>query len=256
MRIVLVLAMVGNIMLAGCIGFAEGYGSIEPGYGLGNWEIPHYFEKDENNETEATLTELELRFFPESTINATFVEYWLNPGDGSEIKRVDPQETSVISHQYTGYGAFMAEYGVVDSEGNQDGMPYTIYDWPALIRSGVFYLNQSSVDELADLYIDPPHPESVGSAERIIIRSTVGNSWALPFTSEPTDITWNLIDPDGTVVAQHTESLDVGDEYEWEFYFEEPQRGAWMLTIDSSADVNLDQTTYFRMGYSGFVYDP
>jgi len=255
MRIMLVFVMIANLMMTGCIASPYGNGDIDFNHGLSGWEMTHHFEKDENNQTVETLTELEIEFNAYSNINATFVEFWLMPGDGSDTKRVDPQETKYIQHQYTGYGAFMNEYGVIDSEGNEDKMPYSKYDWPALIRSGNFYLNQSSASQPADLYIDAPHPNSVGSAEWIGVESTIGNSWALPFTSEPTDITWSLIDPDGTVVDQHTETLDVGDDYTWESYLESPKRGAWLLTVESSADVNIDQTTLVRMSYAGFLYN-
>ena len=86
------------------------------------------------------------------------------------------------------------------------------------------------------------------------VESTVGNSWALPFTSSPTDITWNLIDPEGNIFSTHTETLDVGQEY-LKFYHELPMRGAWQLNIESSEDVNTDQTTMIRMSYAGFMYD-
>lgn len=247
MRTMLVFVIVANILMTGCTGFLSG-GDIDFNHGISGLQNTHHFEKDENNQTVETLTELEIEFFPISNINATFIEFWLMPGDGSDTKRVDPQETKFIQHQYTGYGAFMFDCGVIDSEGNENKQ------LSALIRSGNFYLNQSSASQPADLYIDAPHPNSVGSAERLIVESTIGNSWALPFTSEPTDITWVLIDPDGTIVEQHTETLDVGDDYTWESYLESPKRGAWLLTIESSADVNIDQTTWVRMGYSGFTY--
>ena len=32
-------------------------------------------------------------------------------------------------------------------------------------------------------------------------------------------------------------------------------RGAWQLDIESSEDVNTDQTTMIRMSYAGFMYD-
>ena len=150
----------------------------------------------------------------------------------------------------------MPRFGVVDSEGNEDSFPYSENDWPALIRSANFYINQSQSSEPANLFIDGPNPNSVGSAERLRVESTVGNSWALPFTSQPTEITWNLLDPEGNIVESHSETLDVGEDFTWEVWLEFPMRGPWQLNIDSSTDVNVDQTTMVRMDYSGFMYEP
>jgi hypothetical protein len=36
---------------------------------------------------------------------------------------------------------------------------------------------------------------------------------------------------------------------------ESPMRGSWLLSIESSQDVNIDQTSMVRMGYSGFIYN-
>ena len=258
MRPIVSLLIVINIFMAGCIGlgdFEEWEENIYPMYGMTGWEMVHHFEKDENNQTTETLTELEIEYNPESAVDAEFVEFWLIPGDNSERLSIDPKQGNTIPYMYSGYGAFMAEFGVVDSLGNEDTIPYTKYDWPAVIRSAQFYLNQTQASEPADLFVDAPNPNSVGSPERIIVESTIGNSFALPFTSEPTDITWSLIDPEGNVIETHTETIDVGDEYTWEFYLEFPMRGDWQLTIGSSADVNINQTTKIRMGYSGFMYD-
>ena len=258
MRPMVCLVIVLNIMMAGCIGvgdFEEFEMDIWPVYSMAGWEVTHHFEKDENNQTTETLTELEIEYSPESNIGAEFTEFWLLPGDNSERKSIDPKQGNTISHMYTGYGAFMSEFGVIDSQGNEDSVPYTKYDWPAVIRSANFYLNQSQASQPASLFVDAPNPNSVGSAERMSVESTVGNSWALPFTSSPTDITWNLIDPEGNIFSTHTETLDVGEDYTWEFYHELPMRGAWQLNIESSEDVNTDQTTMIRMSYAGFMYD-
>ncbi len=255
---VLFTLMMMTVSLAGCFeieGLDDGELEINAVYGMNGWEVTHHFEKDENNQTVETLTELEIEFSPESMIDAEFTEFWLLPGDNSKRLTIDPNQGNTIQHTYTGYGAFMAEFGVIDSLGNEDSFPWSIYDWPAVIRSANFYLNQTQVAEPANLFVDPPNPNSVGSAERIIVESTVGNSWALPFTSQPTDITWNLIDPEGNVAETHTQTISVGDDYTWEVYFDYPMRGPWQLTIDSSEDVNIDQTTMIRMDYAGYMYD-
>jgi len=81
------------------------------------------------------------------------------------------------------------------------------------------------------------------------------NSQALPLSSQPTDIIWNLIDTEGNIVDSHTETLVVGEEFTWETNQESPMRGSWQLTIDSSQDVNVDQTTMLRMSYAGYLYN-
>ena len=53
---------------------------------------------NENNQTAETIAELEIEFM----------------GNGSDTKRVDPQDTKYIQHQYIGYGAFMSESEIVD----------------------------------------------------------------------------------------------------------------------------------------------
>ena len=258
MRILIALTLMANVLLAGCIGvgdFEEYSPTIAPIYGIDGVEVTHHFEKDENNQTAETLTELEIEYSPESLVGAEFIEFWLIPGDNSERLSINPNDGNTISHMYSGYGAFMAEFGVIDSQGNEDSFPYSKYDWPAIIRSANFYLNQTQASEPANLFVDAPNPNSVGSAQRMIVESTIGNSWALPFTSTPTDISWNLIDPEGNIHLTHTESIDVGDEYTWEAYFDFPMRGAWQLTIDSSEDVNINQQTRIRMGYAGYMYN-
>lgn len=258
MRPVIALVFVINILMAGCIevdGFEEEELVIGPMYSMTGWEMTHHFEKDANNQTTETLTELEIKYMPESLVDAEFTDFWLLPGDDSERLSIDPKQGDTIPYMYTGYGAFMAEFGVVDSLGNEDSHPYSISDWPAVIRSANYYLNQTQTSEPASLFVDGPNPNSVGSAERIGVESTITNSWALPFTSQPTDITWNLIDPEGNIFQTHTETIDVGDEFTWDVFFESPMRGSWQLTIDSSQEVNIDQTTMIRMGYSGFMYE-
>ena len=258
MRTLLVLAMVSFFVIPGCISaepFGEQSVDIYAVYGMSGWEVTHHFEKDENNQTIETLTELEIEYSPESEIGAEFVEFWLLPGDNSEKKTVDPKQSNTIQHMYTGYGAFMSKFGVIDSEDNEDSMPRTEYDWPAVIRSANFYINQSQAGEPANLFVDAPNPNSVGSAERMNVESTIGNSWALPFTSQPTDITWELIDPEGNIVETHSETLDVGEDFTWEVWLESPMRGSWLLNIDSSQDVNIDQTTKIRMDYAGYMYN-
>jgi len=258
MRTLLVLAMVSFFVIPGCISaetFGEQSFDIYAVYGMSGWEVTHHFEKDENNQTIETLTELEIEYSPESEIGAEFVEFWLLPGDDSEKKTIDPSQNNTIQHMYTGYGAFMAKFGVIDSEGNEDSMPRTESDWPAVIRSANFYINQSQAGEPANLFVDAPNPNSVGSAERMNVESTIGNSWALPFTSQPTDITWELIDPEGNIVETHSETLDVGEDFTWEVWLESPMRGSWLLNIDSSQDVNIDQTTKIRMDYAGYMYN-
>ena len=111
---------------------------------------------------------------PESMVGAEFVEFWLLPGDNSERLSINPNEGNTISHMYSGYGAFMAEFGVIDSLGNEDSFPYSPYDWPAIIRSANFYLNQTQASEPANLFVDAPNPNSVGSAERMAVESTIG----------------------------------------------------------------------------------
>ena len=259
MRGLLATIMMSMFILPGCIGvesFDEPNLAIYPVYGLDGWEVTHHFEKDENNQTTETFTQLEIEYSPESEIGAEFTEFWLLPGDSSEKKSIDPTQGNTIPHMYTGYGAFMPRFGVIDSEGNEDSFPYSENDWPALIRSANFYINQSQSNEPANLFIDGPNPNSVGSAERLRVESTVGNSWALPFTSQPTEITWNLLDPEGNIVESHSETLDVGEDFTWEVWLEFPMRGPWQLNIDSSTDVNVDQTTMVRMDYSGFMYEP
>ena len=258
MRALMAVLFTSLILTPGCVSMESFDGpnsEIYAVYGLSGWEVTHHFEKDENNQTVETLTELEIEYSPESEIGAEFTEFWLLPGDSSEKKSVDPNEGNTVSHMYTGYGAFMSRFGVVDSEGNEDSMPYSENDWPALIRSANFYLNQSRTDEPANLFIDGPNPNSVGSAEILRVESTIGNSWALPFTSQTTDITWNLIDPEGNVAETHSETLDVGEDFTWEVWLENPQRGPWQLTIDSSQQVDIDQTSMVRMDYSGFMYN-
>ena len=253
MRTLVALIITSCLIIPGCIsaGSFEGpYDEIYPVYGISGWEMTHHFEKDANNQTVETLTELEIEYSPESEIGAEFTEFWLLPGDNSDIKTVDPKQSNTIQHTYTGYGAFMSKFGVVDSEGNEHSMPLS-----ALIRSANFYLNQSQAGEPANLFIDAPNPNSVGSAERLGVESTIGNSVALPLTSQPTDITWELIDPEGTVVESHSETLDVGEDYTWEVWLESPMRGSWLLSIESSQDVNIDQTSMVRMGYSGYTHD-
>tara|TARA_B110000444_G_scaffold260298_1_gene306743 strand:+ start:620 stop:1360 length:741 start_codon:yes stop_codon:yes gene_type:complete len=245
-------------MIPGCVSmepFDEPNMAIYPMYGMTGWEVTQHFEKDENNQTIETLTEIEIEYSPESDIGAEFTEFWFLPGDDSEKKSIDPDQGNTISHMYTGYGAFMSKFGVVDSEGNEDTIPYSEDDWPAVIRSANFYLNQSQVSEPANLFVDGPNPNSVGSAEILRVESTIGNAWALPLTSQPTEITWNLIDPEGNVVESHTETLDVGEDFTWEIWVDKPMRGPWQLIIDSSQEVNINQTTEIRMGYSGFMYN-
>ena len=147
MRSLMALIIVSFFVTPGCIS-AESFGEysveIYAVYGMSGWEVTHHFEKDENNQTIETLTELEIEFSPESEIGAEFTEFWLLPGDNSDVKTVDPKQSNTIQHMYTGYGAFMSKFGVIDSEGNEDSMPRTESDWPAVIRSANFYINQSS----------------------------------------------------------------------------------------------------------------
>ena len=248
--------LIPGLLFAGCIGVDPDEYPILVGMGLGGWEVTNHFEKDSDNNTEENLGELNLRFMAESTINATIVEYWFEPGDGSEIKHLLASEGDTISHTYSGYGAFMSKWGVIDSEGNEDVFPYSIHDSPALIRHAAYYMNESSVDEPADIFIDPPNPNSVGSPEYFHIESRIANIWGWPLLSEPVDITWELINPNGEVVETHTETIQGGDDYTWELYHYGPERGSWSLVVESSGDVSLNQDTTFRVRYDGFMYEP
>lgn len=264
MKKVLSLILIVNICSSGCIGFGSFYDEPPIGtiFKLGNWEMINHFEKNADNNTEITLSTLRLGFESFSTINATIEEYWLEPADGSETIRLAASEGDTINHTYQGYGAFMARYGVIDSEGNEDTMPRSKYDWPALIRSAAYYMNESTVDEPADLYVDAPNENSVGSPKAIHIVSEITNFWGLPLISQPVDITWKLIDPNGEIVESHTETIQGGDDYTWEIWYcgydDEctVERGAYQLIIESSGDVSLNQKTVFHMRYSGFMYNP
>ncbi len=244
------------LLLTGCVGINEPpeptIGTI---FGLDGADWANHFEKDENNQTEAHLKQLSIEFDSKSLINKTIVEYWLDPGDGSETIRIDATQGNVINYTYTGYGAFMARFGAVDDAGNTDTMPRSVYDWPALLRHGEYFLNETFVDQPSNLYIDSPNPNSVGSPERISIESRIANLWGWPIISESVDITWLLIGPDGEEVASHTETIQGGNDFTWEFNLENPERGSWELIIDSSVDSSLNQETFFRLGYGGFMYD-
>ena len=42
---------------------------------MAGWEVTHHFEKDENNQTTETLTELEIEYSPESNIGANLPNF-------------------------------------------------------------------------------------------------------------------------------------------------------------------------------------
>jgi len=225
---------------------------VEVGY-VG-YEMANEYEKNADNETiSETLHELVVDFSETYPYDDSLsIEYfWMDPGDGTEIIIVNANDNNIINYTYTGYGAFLYNEGFIDNEGNEYTMWTNGSDRAPSIRSGEFVFSQSGAQELANLYIDAPHPFSQGPPERMHIESEITNSFDFPFTS--TDITWTLIGPNGDQLATHTETIAFLESYTWDFWIEENvPLGAMEIIIESSENTSISQNTNVRMGYSGF----
>ena len=225
-------------------------------YSSSGHQMMNVYEKNADNETVSSTThvyELDFTAMTPRSEQYWIETFWMDPGDGSPLLTWDASDTSILSYDgYTGYGAFRENHGFIDSQGDEYMQWFNGSDRAPSHRSGTFLLTQTATKPPANLYVDAPHPTSLGPPERIMLTSEITN--ALDFIPQSTEITWTLVGPNGEVLGTHTEEIGILSSYTWEFYMDEDVPfGPLELQIESSVDTNINQDTEIKMSYNGFT---
>ena len=103
----------------------------------------------------------------------------------------------------------------------------------------------TGVDEPADLHIDSMNLNSIQSPIKLEISSTITNIENAPFPPpDDVEITWQLFDPSGELIATHTQVIGDGQSHTWTHSEENPMIGGWELIIGDAVDnENVNQET-------------
>ena len=259
---VLLIPMTGCLMGPG--GFSDDIFSDTEQFwlehGVDNWEMANEYVKNPNNETtSATLHELDVDFSASESYNPeVWIDHlWMAPNDGSPAQVVDANTSRNLLYTPQGYGAFDLRYGMVLNTGDLYRHPpvssnNSLEDFAPFIRSAWFEFEENRATEFAQLYVDGPHEASLGPPEGILVESTVSNALDLQF--DPAEVTWSVYGPDGALLGNHTETVDYGDAFTWEWWLsEDVPFGDIIIVIEGDGSATLSQTTSVKMSYSGFM---
>ena len=242
----LVIILASCFIFSGCIGEGEATSDIEVSVDMQGSPGNTHYVKDSNNGTSIEETEVNFDFTGTESSGGALTEYWLEPGDGSQRISVNAAESKSLMRAYDSYGVFLAKAGANDTGDN------SAYEEITIELSGVFHLNETSptgVDEPADLHIDAMSSESIQNPSSLEITSTVTNVENFGQFPPPDDveITWQLFDPTGELIASHTQVIGDGESYTWTYNVEDMSsydQGGWELVIEDSVDnENVNQET-------------
>lgn len=260
--VVLLMPMSGCLMVPGDfaddIFFDPEQFSLQ--YGVDNWEMANEYVKNPDNETTSTTVhELDVDFSDSESNNPDvwIDHFWMAPNDGSPAQVVDANTSQNLLYTPQGYGAFNLRYGMVLNTGAVywHGSPLpnnSLQDHAPFIRSAWFEFEENRETEFADLFVDGPHKASLGPPRGIIIDSTVSNVADLQF--DPVDVTWSVYGPDGTLLLNHSQTVDYGDSMTWEGYVDENVPfGDLTVVIEGDGSATMSHTTRLKMDYSGFI---
>ncbi|HJM67217.1 MAG TPA: hypothetical protein QF555_06700 [Candidatus Thalassarchaeaceae archaeon] len=244
----LVIILAFCFILSGCIGGGENTSDIEISVDIqGSPGNTHYI-KDSNNGTSIEEVEVNFDFTGTESSGGAITEFWLEPGDGSQRISVNAAETKSLMKAYESYGVFVAKAGANDSGENSQ------YSEISIKLAGVFHLNETSptgVDNPANLHIDAMNSESTQNPSSLEITSTITNVENLAILPPPDDveITWQLFDPTGELIASHTQVISDGESYTWTHNVDDistynQEDGGWELIIEDAVDEeNVNQQT-------------
>jgi len=239
--IAIVLAF--SFVFSGCIGGDEQTSAIDISVEMSGAPDSIHFIKDATNGSSIDELEISFDFTGTESSGGALTEFWLEPGDGSPRMSTNAADSKILTRNYESYGVFLAEAGANDSGDN------SIHEEIIISINGAFYLNQTSptgVDEPADLHIDSMNVNSIQSPVKLEISSTISNVENVAPLPPPDDveITWQLFDPSGELIATHTQVIGEGQSYTWTNSVENPMDGGWNLIIgDAVDDENVNQET-------------
>ena len=237
------ILMACSFLFSGCLGADEESSLIQISVNMEGASGTVHFVKDANNGTSIEGMQVSFDFTGTESSGGALTEFWLEPGDGTQRMSTNAAESKILSRDYVSYGIFQSRAGANDSGGNSASEELTIS------FNGAFHLNQTSptgVDEPADLHIDSMNINSVQSPVKMEISSTitnVENALAIP-PPDDVEITWQLFDPSGELIATHTQVIGEGQSYTWTHNEEIPMIGGWELIIGDAVDnENVNQET-------------
>ncbi len=241
------ILLVSCFLFSGCVGADEESSLIDISVEMTGSPGSVYFIKDVNNDTSIEEIPVSFDFSGTESSGGALTEYWLEPGDGSQRITTNAAESKVLTREYSSYGKFLTEAGANDSGENSESKEI------AISLNGIFHLNQTSptgVDEPADLHIDAMGITSIQNPIKLEITSTIYNVENVAPIPPPdeVEITWQLFDPSGELIATHTQEIAEGGSYTWEYSEENPMVGGWNLIIgDAVDDENVNQETTAKM---------
>ena len=239
--ITIVLAL--SFVFSGCIGGDEHSSAIDISVEMSGAPDSIHFIKDATNGSSIEEMEVSFDFTGTESSGGALTEFWLEPGDGSPRMSTNAADSKILTRNYESYGMFIAEAGANDSGEN------SVHEEITITINGAFHLNQTSptgVDEPADLHIDSMNVNSIQSPAKLEISSTITNVENFAQFPPPDDveITWQLFDPSGELIATHTQVIGEGQSYTWTHNEENPMDGGWNLIIgDAVVEENVNQET-------------
>ena len=236
------IIMASCFLLSGCIGGEEAPSLIDISVEMEGAPGVIHFVKDPNNGSSIEQMQVSFDYTGTESSGGALTEFWLEPGDGTQRISTNAADTKILSRDYISYGMFQADAGANDSGGN------TAHEEMMISFNGAFHLNQTSptgVDEPADLHIDSMNMNSIQSPIKLEISSTITNIENAPFPPpDDVEITWQLFDPSGELIATHTQVIGEGQSYTWTHNEENPMIGGWELIIGDAVDnENVNQET-------------
>ena len=240
---IIALLLACSFVLSGCLGGDEQSSVIDLSVEINGDSGSIHYTKDANNGTSIEGMEVSFDYSETESSGGALTEFWLQTGLGSARTSTNAADSKILNKYYEPYGVFLVEAGANDSGGNSASEEFMIS------LNGVFHLNQTSptgVDEPADLHIDSVNENSIQSAIKLEISSTITNVENLALLPPPDDveITWQLFDPTGELIATHTQVITEGQSYTWTHSEENPIDGGWNLIIgDAVDDENVNQET-------------
>lgn len=236
------IIMASCFLLSGCIGGEEAPSLIDISVEMEGASGVIHFVKDPNNGSSVEEMQVSFEYTGTESSGGALTEFWLEPGDGAQRISINAAESKILSRDYISYGIFQAHAGANDSGGN------TAHEEMMISFNGAFHLNQTSptgVDEPADLHIDSMNLNSIQSPIKLEISSTITNIENAPFPPpDDVEITWQLFDPSGELIATHTQVIGDGQSHTWTHSEENPMIGGWELIIGDAVDnENVNQET-------------
>ena len=237
------IIMASCFLLSGCIGGEEPLSLIDISVEMEGAPGVIHFVKDANNGSSVEQMQVTFDFTGTESSGGALTEFWLEPGDGTQRISTNAADSKTLSRDYVSFGTFQAYAGANDSGGNSASEEMIIS------FNGAFHLNQTSptgVDEPADLHIDSMNMNSIHLPLKLEISSTITNVENTLVVPPPDDveITWQLFDPSGELIATHTQVIGEGQSYTWTHNEENPMVGGWELIIGDAVDnENVNQET-------------